>query len=88
MVFEKPSNNNFYIGAITDGYYKLCVLITNDGEFKDEFTYGSKIKITGRMRISEDKPPYLSVSSINNVKLVNEEKMPFLKTLDGYHPIP
>lgn len=49
MVFEKPSKNNFYIETITDDYYTLCVLITNDGEFKDEFTYGSKIKITGRM---------------------------------------
>lgn len=50
MIFEK-SSSNFYIGAITDGYYKLSVLITMDGEFEDDFTYGSQIKVTGRMRV-------------------------------------
>lgn len=88
MIFEKSPNNNFYIGAITDGYYALSVLITIDGELEDNFTYGSQIKVTGRMRVPEDKSPYLSVSSIKNVKLLDGEKMPFLKTLNGYHPIP
>lgn len=88
MIFEKSSNNNFYIGAITDGYYKLSVLITSDGEFEDDFTYGSQIKVIGRMRVPENKPPYLSVSSVKNVKLLDGEKMSFLKTLNGYYSIP
>ncbi|KMQ82925.1 hypothetical protein RF55_21447 [Lasius niger] len=88
MIFGKSSNNNFYIGAITDGYYSLTVLITNDGKLEDDFTYGSEIKVTGRMQVSDNKPPYLSVSSIKNIKLLDSEKISFLKTLNGYHPIP
>lgn len=88
MIFEKSSNNNFYIGAITDGYYKLSVLITCNGEFEDNFTYGSPIKVIGKMQVPEDKPPYLSVSSVKNVQLIDGEKMSFLQTLKGYHPIP
>lgn len=48
---------------------KLSVLITIDGNFEADFTYGSQIKVTKRMRVLEDKPPYLSVSPIKNVKL-------------------
>ncbi|XP_011872568.1 PREDICTED: uncharacterized protein LOC105564644 [Vollenhovia emeryi] len=88
MIFEKSPNNNFYIGAITDGHYNLTVLITLDGKFEDDFTYGSQIMVTGRMRVLDNKPPYLSVSSIRNIKLLDGEKMSFLKTLNGYHPIP
>src|SRR5436190_19871451 len=59
MTFEKSSTNNFYIGAITDGHYKLTVLVTNDGEFEDDFTYGSQIKVTEKMRVpADDKPPF------------------------------
>ncbi|XP_029154747.1 uncharacterized protein LOC114937213 [Nylanderia fulva] len=88
MIFEKSSNNHFYIGAITDGYYKLSVLITCNGEFEDNFTYGSPIKVIGKMQVPENKPPYLSVSSVENVQLIDGEKMSFLQTLKGYHPIP
>lgn len=87
MIFEKTSSN-FYIGAITDGYYKLSVLVTIDGDFEDDITYGSEIKVTGRMRVPDNKPPYISVSSVKNVKLLDGEKMSFLETLNGYHPIP
>jgi len=48
-------------------------LITIDGEFEDDSTYGSQIKITRRMWVLiDDKPPYLSVSLTKNVKLLNE----------------
>ena len=89
MVFSKVKNQNFCIGTITDGYYKLNVLVfVNNENYENNFICGSEVQLIGRLRIPIDKPPYLSVSSFDNIREIEDERLDFLNVLNGYRSIP
>ena len=92
MPFEVVSEkHNFYIGVITDGYYKLNINYTKkDAKIEGNYFIGSKFKITGRvMSENKGKPIYVSVSDPSQVQFIDDAPpMDISSVLLGFNPIP
>ena len=92
MSFEVVSEKrNFYIGVITDGYYKLNINFTMKiAKIEGNYFIGSKFKITGRiMAENEEQPIYLSASDPSQVQFIDDaQAMDISSVLQEFNPIP